>query len=52
LPLKAIACCARIISASEKPRTNITNPRMMYMMPIFLWSTLVNQSRHNMPHAL
>ena len=24
----------------------------MYMMPIFLWSMLVNQSRHSVPHSL
>ena len=45
-PLNAIACCSRIMIASEKPRSSITKPRMMYMMPIFLWSMLVNQSRH------
>ena len=44
MPPKAIACWARIISASEKPRSSMTRPSTMYMMPIFLWSTLVNHS--------
>ena len=30
--------------ASAKPRTNMINPRIMYMIPIFLWSTVVNHS--------
>jgi hypothetical protein len=42
---KAMACCARIMIASEKPRSSITKPRIMYMIPIFLWSMLVNHSR-------
>ena len=25
---------------------------IMYMVPIFLWSMLVNQSRHSVPHSL
>src|SRR5216117_3147082 len=29
----------------------ITSPRITYMTPIFLWSMLVIQSRHNVPHA-
>jgi len=44
--LNAIACCNRIMIASEKPRTSMTMPRIMYMIPIFLWSTLVNHSFH------
>lgn len=32
--------------ASEKPRTNMTRPRIMYMTPMRLWSTLVIHSRH------
>ena len=48
---KAIACCARIMMASEKPRSSITSPRITYMMPIFLWSMLVIQSRHSGPQA-
>ncbi len=43
---KATACWARIMSASEKPRTSITSASTQYMMPIFLWSMLVNQSVH------
>jgi hypothetical protein len=47
-----MACWARIMIASEKPRSSITSPRIMYMMPIFLWSMLVIQSRHSGPHSL
>src|SRR6267378_4562832 len=32
--------------ASTKPRTSITRPSIMYMMPMRLWSTLVIHSRH------
>ncbi len=32
------------MTASAKPRRNMTRPSTMYMMPIFLWSTLVNHS--------
>ena len=47
---KAMACCSRIMMASEKPRSSMTMPSTMYMMPIFLWSMLQNQSRHSGPH--
>ena len=30
---------------TAKPRSIMTTPRIMYMIPIFLWSTLVNHSR-------
>ena len=30
--------------ASMKPRSSITSPRVMYMTPIRLWSTLVTHS--------
>jgi len=39
-----MACWARIISASAKPRTSMTRARMMYITPIFLWSTEVIHS--------
>jgi hypothetical protein len=42
---KATACCIRIMTASAKPRSSMTMPSTMYMMPIFLWSMLVNHSR-------
>ena len=48
---KAIAWWARIMIASAKPRISITMPSTMYMMPIFLWSMLQNQSRHSQPQA-
>ncbi|CFN77075.1 Uncharacterised protein [Bordetella pertussis] len=41
-----MACCSRIMMASAKPRSSITMPSTTYMMPIFLWSMLVNHSRH------
>ena len=44
---KAMDCCRRIITASAKPRRNMTRPRIMYMMPIFLWSMEVIQSFHS-----
>ncbi|MPM73644.1 hypothetical protein SDC9_120626 [bioreactor metagenome] len=47
---KAMDCCRRIMTASAKPRRNMTRPRIMYMMPIFLWSIDVSQSRHSGPH--
>jgi hypothetical protein len=34
--LNAIACCARIMIASAKPRSSITSARMMYITPIRL----------------
>ena len=40
------ACCERIMSASAKPRSSMTRPRVTYMTPMRLWSTLVNHSRH------
>ena len=39
-----------IITASAKPRSSITRPRIMYMMPMRLWSMLQIQSRHRGPH--
>ena len=39
-----MACWVRIMIASAKPRSSMTPARMMYMTPIFLWSTLVNHS--------
>src|SRR5438552_14757221 len=39
------------MTASEKPRSSITRPRITYMTPIFLWSMLVIQSHHKVPHA-
>jgi hypothetical protein len=48
---KAMACWARIMIASEKPRSSITMPRITYMIPIFLWSMLVIQSRHRVPQT-
>ena len=32
--------------ASEKPRSSITMPRVMYITPMRLWSTLVSHSVH------
>src|SRR5262249_1312324 len=46
----AIACCVRIMIASEKPRSSITRPRTTYMTPMRLWSTLVSHSRHRYGH--
>ncbi len=46
---KAMACCRRIITASAKPRSSMTSPKIMYMIPIFLWSMLQIQSRHSGP---
>ena len=40
----ASACCARIRTASEKPRSSITSASTMYITPIFLWSTLLSHS--------
>src|SRR6185503_16991204 len=45
-----IACCVRIMIASEKPRSSITRPRTTYMTPMRLWSTLVSHSRHRYGH--
>ncbi len=42
--LMAIACCVRISTASIKARLSITAASTTYMMPIFLWSRLVNHS--------
>ena len=36
----------RIMSASAKPRSSMTKPKVMYMTPMRLWSTLVSHSRH------
>src|SRR5262249_1038690 len=36
--------------ASEKPRSSMTRPRVMYMTPMRLWSTLVSHSRHRYGH--
>ena len=44
--LIATACCIRIRTASMSARVSITNASAMYMMPIFLWSRLVNHSDH------
>ena len=48
----ARACCRRIITASAKPRSSMTMARIMYMIPIFLWSMLQIQSFHSGPHSL
>ena len=45
-PPAATACCARIMMASEKPRSSMISASMMYMMPMRLWSTEVIHSRH------
>ena len=42
---------ARIMAASMKPRINMTSATMMYMMPIFLWSTLGTHSDNSRRHA-
>ncbi len=44
--LMAAACCVRISTASISARVSITPAITMYMMPIFLWSRLVNHSVH------
>ena len=36
--------------ASLKPRSNMTKPRVTYMTPMRLWSTLVSHSRHRYGH--
>jgi len=36
--------------ASAKPRSSITSAMMMYITPIFLWSTEVNHSVHRYFH--
>src|SRR5262249_28794807 len=36
--------------ASEKPRSSMTRPRVTYMTPMRLWSTLVSHSRHRYGH--
>src|SRR4051812_33211021 len=36
--------------ASAKPRSNMTMATMMYMIPIFLWSTEVSHSLHSHFH--
>ena len=46
----AMACWARIMMASEKPRSSMISDKMMYMMPIFLWSTLVSHSHQRYGH--
>ncbi len=46
----AKACWLRIMIASAKPRISMTTPSRKYMMPIFLWSTLVIHSRHRYGH--
>ncbi len=46
---KAMDCCRRIITASAKPRRNMTRPSTMYMMPILLWSIEQIQSFHSGP---
>src|SRR5262249_11724563 len=46
----AIACCVRIMIASEKPRSSMTRPSATYMTPMRLWSTLVSHSRHRYGH--
>ena len=45
-PLAASACRARIMMASGKPRSSMISARMMYMIPMRLWSTEVIHSRH------
>src|SRR5947209_3453382 len=35
---------------SAKPRSSMIIARMLYMMPMRLWSTLVNHSRHKYGH--
>ena len=44
--LTAKACCVRINTASISARLSITPAITMYIMPIFLWSRLVNHSVH------
>src|SRR6516164_8467255 len=36
--------------ASLKPRSSMIRPRVMYMTPMRLWSTLVSHSRHKYGH--
>src|SRR6516165_3446067 len=36
--------------ASEKPRSSMTRPRVTYITPMRLWSTLVSHSRHRYGH--
>ena len=45
-PPAATACCARIMIASEKPRSSMINASTKYITPIRLWSTDVSHSRH------
>ena len=41
----ASACCERISTASTTARDSMTRAVTTYMMPIFLWSRLVSQSK-------
>src|SRR3954453_6846251 len=41
--LLGLASCERISSASHPPITKNRNEESPYMIPIFLWSTVVNQ---------
>src|SRR5213079_305623 len=41
--LLGLASCERINNASHPPITKNRNDEMPYMIPIFLWSTVVNQ---------
>ncbi len=49
-PPRALAWWARMKNASTIPRASITSASATYMMPIFLWSTLVSQSDQNGRH--
>ena len=40
------ASCARIARASMPPITKNTSAEAPYMMPIFLWSTVLTHERH------
>ena len=39
-----MACWARIMMASTKPRSSMISASTMYMTPMRLWSTLVSHS--------
>jgi hypothetical protein len=49
--LSAIACWARIIIASTKPRISMIIASVTYMMPMRLWSTLVSHSSQRYRHS-
>ncbi|CAB3774399.1 hypothetical protein LMG30113_07576 [Burkholderia paludis] len=40
----------RIMIASAKPRSSMISATMMYITPIFLWSTVVSHSDHSHFH--